>query len=294
MSGSKGFILLYRDIQDHWIYEEKRKFSRFEAWTDLLMMVNHKDAKIVQDGQLIEVKRGERITSIRQLMERWDWSNTKVVNFLNLLSKDDMITFEINDKKKTVIKILNYEQYQGFRASEQSEEKTQNNYRKDTEKTPSNINNNEEQRNNENLKDLKDIPPKRKKPVPDKKEYASEVIDLTNHLAEMMLLNNPKAKIPANMDRWNNEMKLLLKDYDFFTIRNVIDWCQNDSFWKSNILSVPKLREKFGTLLLQSQSRGRGGYQQQETTMDKLKRLAREAKERDEGGSNKADRDMFS
>jgi hypothetical protein len=38
-------------------------------------------------------------------------------------------------------------------------------------------------------------------------------------------------------------------------IARVIDFSQSSDFWKANILSVSKLREKFATLLLQSESR---------------------------------------
>lgn len=147
----QGFVMLHRTIQKHWLYEEKRKFSKYEAWLDLLMMVNYKDNKIVQDGKLVEVKRGERITSVRQLMDRWDWSNTKVINFLNLLSQDEMITYEITPKKKTLIKIAKYHEYQGFQVVEQSEEKTQNNHRTISETTQNNINNKDNTVNKESL-----------------------------------------------------------------------------------------------------------------------------------------------
>jgi uncharacterized phage protein (TIGR02220 family) len=147
---SDGFIMLHRSIQNHWIYEEKRKFSRYEAWLDLLMMVNYKDNKVLQDGKLVEVKRGERITSIRQLMDRWGWSNTKVVNFLDLLQSDGMIEHEITSKKKTLIKIVKYSQYQGIQRSEKTEEKTEKRQPEDTEATQNNINNKDNKANKEN------------------------------------------------------------------------------------------------------------------------------------------------
>lgn len=147
---SKGFILLHRAIQDHWIYDEKRTFSKYEAWLDLLMMVNHSDNKVMQDGEFVTVKRGERITSIRELMNRWGWSNTKVNNFLKLCQEDNMIECIIHPKKKTVIKIVNYEKWQGFRHSEQSEETTEKRQKKDTKKTQKRINNNDNNENNEN------------------------------------------------------------------------------------------------------------------------------------------------
>ena len=31
-------------------------------------------------------------------------------------------------------------------------------------------------------------------------------------------------------------------------IKNMIDWCQNDEFWKQNILSTAKLRKQYDTM----------------------------------------------
>lgn len=55
----KGWIALHRNIRDHWVYQEKRVFSKYEAWLDLLMDANHQNNKFLFDGQLIEVNRGE-------------------------------------------------------------------------------------------------------------------------------------------------------------------------------------------------------------------------------------------
>lgn len=204
-SNGNGYISLHRSIQKHWIYEEKRKFSKYEAWLDLLMMVNYKDNKTLQDGQLVEVKRGERITSIRQLMDRWDWSNTKVVNFLNLLSQDEMITFEITPKKKTLIKIVKYEQYQGFEVVDQSEEKTQERQSKDSETTQNNINNKE---NKENKDNKENIP-------------YSEIIDYLNLKANKKFKNveSNKKLIRA---RWAEGQRL--EDFEKVIDNMVINW----------------------------------------------------------------------
>lgn len=83
-------------------------------------------------------------------------------------------------------------------------------------------------------------------------QYSDEVVSLTNLLAAEMLKNNPQAKIPSNKDRWHNDMKLLLTDgYEYKQIEQMILWCQSDDFWKSNILSARKLRDKAGTLVVQ-------------------------------------------
>ncbi|WP_322020128.1 hypothetical protein [Clostridium butyricum] len=55
-----GWQKIYRDIQDHWLWEDK-PFSRGQAWIDLILLVNHEDNKTLIDGELIEVKRGRKL-----------------------------------------------------------------------------------------------------------------------------------------------------------------------------------------------------------------------------------------
>ena len=105
-----GWIKLHRDIQEHWLWEDE-PFSRGQAFIDLLMEVNHEDRKVLFNGELIEIKRGSKITSLRKLGERWKWSICKVKKFLEQLQKDGMITYK-SDNKKTLVTIENYSVYQ--------------------------------------------------------------------------------------------------------------------------------------------------------------------------------------
>src|SRR5690606_37679066 len=109
----QGFVKLYRQIQDHWIYQEKRKFSKFEAWVDMLMMASHKDTKFVLGNELIEIKKGQFVTSELKLMDRWNWGKSKLRSFLEMLEKDGMITKK-SDRKKTTITICNYGVYHDY------------------------------------------------------------------------------------------------------------------------------------------------------------------------------------
>ena len=121
----EGWLKLYRSIQNHWLWEDK-PFSRGQAFVDLLLMANHKDNKILFNGELIEVKRGSRITSLRQLSEAWGWSTKKTKKFLELLEKDNMITVK-SDNKKTLVTIENYGVYQEVGNIEETQEKHQGN-----------------------------------------------------------------------------------------------------------------------------------------------------------------------
>lgn len=72
----------------------------------------------------------------------------------------------------------------------------------------------------------------------------------------LLKANNPNAKTPdentKTYEKWLNSIRLLNKKdgYSYEDIKKVMVWCQKDEFWKCNILSLPKLREKFGQLYL--------------------------------------------
>lgn len=80
---------------------------------------------------------------------------------------------------------------------------------------------------------------------------ANEVKEfLVFKLANYMLANNPKVKIPENLNPWINEIRLMI-EIDKRTpeeILKVIEFSQKDSFWWPNILSAGKLRKQFDQL----------------------------------------------
>lgn len=106
----KGWIKLDRQLQDNWLWKIK-PFSKAQAWVDLIMMVNHKDAKVPMGNEVLEIKRGSKPVGLRQLGEKWGWSKNKVSDFLNVLEKDSMITQE-RTTKGTVVTLINYDQFQ--------------------------------------------------------------------------------------------------------------------------------------------------------------------------------------
>ncbi len=134
-----GWISIHRQLQEHWLWEEK-PFSRGQAWVDLLLMANHEDSKFPLGNQLIEAKRGDVVTSEVKLMERWGWSKSKVRAFLNLLENDSMI-IKKTDSKKTTLTVLNYGVWQDSQtAKEPKKDQTETARRPDGD-TINNINN---------------------------------------------------------------------------------------------------------------------------------------------------------
>ena len=107
----QGWIKLHRQIRGHAFYKQKRTFSRFEAWVDMLLDANHCDNPWIAGNEIITVERGTYITSELKLMDRWKWSKSKVRAFLKLLEDEKMIIKKA-DNKKTAITIVNYDIYQ--------------------------------------------------------------------------------------------------------------------------------------------------------------------------------------
>jgi hypothetical protein len=71
----------------------------------------------------------------------------------------------------------------------------------------------------------------------------------------LMSINNPSAYKNRRPDllKWSKHIKLLhdINDIDYKEMERTWLWAMNDNFWKSNILSTEKFREKFDTLKLQ-------------------------------------------
>ena len=107
---SKGYIKLFRQIQECWIWNTG-KFDKRSAWIDLLMLANHSDKKIVFNGEYITIKKGQYLTSIRNLANRWMWSTSSVSSFLKLL-EDDLMIKKDSDKYRTLVTIINYKDFQ--------------------------------------------------------------------------------------------------------------------------------------------------------------------------------------
>ena len=150
---NEGWVKIYRSLTDHWVWQDK-PFSKGQAWMDLLLMVNHSEKKVLIDGKLENVERGQTVSSIRKLCDRWGWSNTKVKNFLKMLKSDSMIHVK-SDTKKTVITIVNYSVYQ----DSENEKTTPKRQSSDTETTPKHTNKNEKNDKNEKKNNIKRFTP---------------------------------------------------------------------------------------------------------------------------------------
>ncbi|TFD74714.1 hypothetical protein [Cryobacterium fucosi] len=82
-----------------------------------------------------------------------------------------------------------------------------------------------------------------------------DVSRLCNLLADLIESNGSKR--PSIGTGWLDAARLLV-DVDKRPLGEavgLIQWCQGDAFWRANILSMPKFREKYDTLRLQRESK---------------------------------------
>ncbi|MGW2130428.1 hypothetical protein [Streptomyces coelicoflavus] len=88
--------------------------------------------------------------------------------------------------------------------------------------------------------------------APDPAPERDDVERVCTHLADRIEGNGSKR--PTITKAWRTAARLML-DKDGRTeeqIHGAIDWCQNSDFWRSNVMSLPKLRDKYDTLRLQA------------------------------------------
>jgi hypothetical protein len=159
-----GWIKIHRSITEHWLYTEKRTFSKFEAWNDILLTVNYAESKCLIKGKLYTIKRGQSILSLDSWGKRWGWDKSKVRRFMELLKADGMIEL-VCDNITTQLTVCKYEIYQ----DERNAKETQAKLKRNTNETQTTLIKEEEEGKEEQKEESNKIPP-----YPEFLEYALE------------------------------------------------------------------------------------------------------------------------
>ena len=194
---SSGWIKLYRQLQDCWIWLDKGQFDKRSAWVDLLLTANHSDKKILFNGELITVKRGQILTSVRKLSAKWKWSVNKVYRFLKLLESDEMLQKE-SDKDRTLLTIINYSIFQCCEyTNENSNGNTNGNTNEYTRETPTETPTNTPTEHKQECKEYKNV----KNVKNEKKEIKGQAVyypndELLNNAFKEFLTMRNKIKKP--------------------------------------------------------------------------------------------------
>lgn len=249
---NEGFILLHRRIIDSWLSQRSDHFHWFII---LLLKANFKGIKdYLFNGNFIEIKRGQFITSINVLAKELpNCSDKKARNFLNLLSKSEIIKTE-NLKKGTRITICNYDYYQG---DGQDRGKVGARLGRDVGKTGATIEIKKKKDNKENNYKTTLLSNLTKSDFIDSKYF-----DVTMSFYEVFKKNLLEAgasisTLEKAKGSWIDHIRLIYETdkQTSESVTKVFKHLQTAEFWKKNILSTSKLREKFNQLLIEIKSK---------------------------------------
>lgn len=119
------------------------------------------------------------------------------------------------------------------------------------------------------LKDLKDSMSDAASGTDAGKQYSPEVHELCDRLAGWIVRNGNRK--PTVGDQWFQACDRLIR-LDGISpddVRGAIDWSQQNEFWRGNIMSMGKLREKYDQLRLAAQ-RPADGQPRTSTTQSRL------------------------
>lgn len=229
-----GWIKLHRGLTEWEWYTDANTMRTF---IHCLLKANHTAKK----WRGHDIERGQFIGSYESVAKDLNLTVSKVRTSLKKLILTGEMTIK-GGNQHTVFTIENYESYQGLAVESQTDDnqiaiKSQTD---DNQIAPTKNDNNENNEKNSN-------------PTPAKKAAGKKFSDEDMRLVEWMvpLIKNvsPKFKQP-NAESWANTIRLMRESdkLDHKYIAQVFKWANQDGFWKTNIMSPAKLREKFAAL----------------------------------------------
>lgn len=244
-----GWIKLFRSIEGHWLWPKNKPLTQFEAWIMILIEVNHIDEKVRIGNDFFTCKRGEKLYSLDTWAALFCWNKSKVRRFFDLLHRDSMIVLK-SEHKTTRITVCNYDTYQGERNADETQMKRERNA-DETQMTP--IKECKELKNEKN-KEYKNILLS-KIDIFDFPELKFEYLEIALSFQELFKSNLTEAKastvtVEKAKGSWIDDVRMMVEvdKVKVEDLREIFKFLKKDQFWKQNILSTKKLREKYPQL----------------------------------------------
>lgn len=239
-----GWIKLHRKIRSNPIFNDPQLLR---LWLICLTEASHTEHDQIVGRQKVKLKPGDFVTGRFALMDMYNTGlkskdrvkgEKTIFRWLEQLQEMGYLTIK-KTNKFSIVSIDNWAIYQDG-ASENDNSLTI--------KRPSNDHQMTTNKNVKNDKNEKKINNSRHKYEPCDMENA-------NLLYQKILENNPQAKKP-NLEKWASDFRLI-RQIDKRTdeqVKYLIDWTQQDTFWKANILSPARLRKQFDHLVVKIKS----------------------------------------
>ncbi|WCZ16026.1 replication protein [Lacticaseibacillus paracasei] len=250
-----GWIKLYRVLLDDDLWIDCTPVQKVVMIT-LLLMANHKERKWIWQGKKFIANPGQMVTSLDSIKGK-SGKGVSIRAVRTSLAKFENVGFLTSKSTNSgrLVTIANWAKYQEG-IEEATSELTGNRQATDKQLTT-----------NKNVKNVKNEK-KEDSQQSRKREYADgspEMIEAV-YLWEKIKGNNPEHRKP-NLQAWADDIRKMnqLDHRPFEKIHKMIDWCQIDTFWQTNILSASKLRSKYDTMAAQANRKFSSGRRVEHT-----------------------------
>jgi DNA-binding Lrp family transcriptional regulator len=228
---NRGYVRLWRKLEESAVFQNEGLLKVF-LWC--LLRANHKETFVrVKTGRGISEAKlfpGSFIFGRESAAERLNMKPSTAWKRILKLKKLEYLNIK-SDSHYSIIYIINWDSYQAVPEKSNSEGDRQGTGKEHRQ----------ELKNNKN------------------KTFSSDSIEirLAEMLLEKIIFRLPGFKKP-NIQNWAKDIDLMLRvdNREPSEISRVIEWCQKDQFWQSNILSTGKLRGQFDQLKAKMQSTG--------------------------------------
>lgn len=268
----KGFALIHRQFMDSRLYRDSQAVH---LWLHLILKANHTDEEVNTDIGMMIVRRGQMITGRPTLVSETFIPDNKVKSLLRTFESKGMINIESKGRKFSLISIVKYDDFQSQNCPTDVQRMPNSNTSENaplsgvcpTDVQRLSINNNNILNTNvfnDRPRISKSSPRKAKpeaavsSPKGDKWGTADD-LKAAQWIFQLITRISPSAKTP-NWSGWANDVRLM-REQDSRThsdICQMFKFANQDSFWKSNILSPAKLREKWTQLEAKRNTQGQG------------------------------------
>lgn len=248
------YIKLMRSLKDKSYYSKDSE--KLHLWIHLLLSANWEEKEEILGGKPILCKAGEFTTGRKQLSRDTGIDEYKIERALTYFEKIEQQIAQRKTNTNRLISILNWEKYQVI--AQQNTQQLHNGCTTNAQQLHT-------------LKEYKEVKNKRNKEyknillseikisddIPFEKIHFETAVGFKNLIRQNLIeLNASTKNIDSTKGSAIDEIRLIIES-DGFTIedcRQVYKFLQKDIFWKKNILSIKKLREKFNKLLIEAKN----------------------------------------
>jgi hypothetical protein len=181
------------------------KFTRGQAWVDLIGLANWKEGFIRVRGIRYTVERGQCGWSQQSLAARWKWSRGKVRRFLDEMESVNNIVQQ-NNNITSIITIVDYDLYQDKPGSNGTADSTTN----DTANGQQTV----QQTDTKKLKELKELKELKSKERTTRKKFIKPSLqELTDYIQTREVKINPQSFLDYNDSKGWVVGKAPMKDW---------------------------------------------------------------------------------